>query len=183
MRIIGGNFKGRTILAPGSLPVRPTTDYAKSGIFNILNNHFDFEAITVLDLFCGTGNISFEFASRGAIKVTGVDSHSACLKFINEFSLKIGAKQIQTVRSDVFSFLKQNANQYDIIFADPPFELKDTDSIPDLVFAGSLLKPEGWLIIEHQSKRKLSSNKQPAQVREYGNCAFSIYREDTIESA
>ena len=178
MRIIAGKFGGRTIQAPATLPVRPTTDYAKSGLFNILNNHFDFEEINVLDLFCGTGNISFEFASRGSIKITSVDAHSGCVKFISEFASKIGAEGIRTMKSDVFKFIKQHETQYDIIFADPPFELKETDLLADLIINKGLLKKNGWLIIEHLSKRKLIGEKTASEIREYGNCAFSIYKQE-----
>ena len=176
MRIVAGKFKGRNIQAPGSLPVRPTTDYAKSGIFNILNNYFSFDEINVLDLFCGTGNISFEFASRGSTDITSVDAHSGCVKFVSEFADKIGVKGIKTIKSDVFKFIHSHSLKYDIIFADPPFELKETDQLVDLIFEKGLIKTDGWLIIEHLNKRKLVSNILPSEVREYGNCAFSIYK-------
>jgi len=176
VRIVAGKYKGRNIQAPASLPVRPTTDYAKSGIFNILNNHFDFENINVLDLFCGTGNISFEFASRGSTNITCVDAHNGCIKFVNEFAHKIDAPGIKTIRSDVFKFIRSHSQKYDIIFADPPFDLKETDLLADLIFQKELLKKDGWLIIEHLNKRTLSSEIFPAEVREYGNCAFSIYK-------
>ncbi len=177
MRIVAGKYRGRNILAPASLPVRPTTDYAKSGLFNILNNHFDFEELNVLDLFCGTGNISYEFASRGVSHITCVDAHSGCVKFVSDFALKIGAEGIKALRSDVFKFIEQHALQYDIIFADPPFELNEADLLPDLIFQKGLLKRNGWLIVEHQNKRRLTSVKQADEVREYGNCAFSIYKQ------
>ena len=162
-------------MAPGNLPVRPTTDFAKSGLFNILNNYFDFENVAVLDLFCGIGSISFEFASRGAKLVTCVDEHAACLKFIREFSEKLPLKGITTVKADAFKFLEQTEGKYDIIFADPPFESAETDRLPDLVLEKQLLRENGWLIVEHQSKRLLKSRAQPYQVRKYGNCTFSIY--------
>ncbi len=176
MRIIAGKFGGRNILAPASLPVRPTTDYAKSGLFNILNNHFDFDNLKVLDLFCGTGNISFEFASRGVNDITCVDKHPGCVKFVLEFATKIGAQGIRTVKSDVIKFIRQHEVQYDIIFADPPFELQETDELTNLILQKKMLKENGWLIVEHLNKRKLNTAVEPTEVREYGNCAFSIYK-------
>jgi len=181
VRIIAGKFGGRNILAPASLPVRPTTDYAKSGLFNILNNHFDFENLKVLDLFCGTGNISFEFASRGVNDIMCIDKHSGCVKFVSDFAEKIGAKGIHTVKSDVFKFMKQHEQQYDIIFADPPFELGETDSLTDLILRKKILKKDGWLIVEHLNKRKLKTEIPPDEVREYGNCAFSIFKNSAAE--
>jgi len=175
MRIISGKFRGRNIAAPSSLPVRPTTDFAKTGIFNILANHFDFETISVLDLFAGTGNISLEFASRGTEEITCVDGDQRCARFIKEFGGKLNLNFINVIRSDVFAFLKKCESQYDIIFADPPFEYADTDLLPDLIHEKKMLKTNGWLIAEHQSKRELKSKVQPIQVRKYGNCAFSIY--------
>ncbi|TAH41337.1 MAG: methyltransferase domain-containing protein [Bacteroidetes bacterium] len=180
MRIIAGKFGGRSILAPTSLPVRPTTDYAKSGLFNILNNHFDFENLKVLDLFCGTGNISFEFASRGTNDITCVDKHPGCVKFVSEFAGKIGALGIKTVKADVTKFIRQHEAQYDIIFADPPFELMDTDELTNLILQKQMLKENGWLIVEHMNKRKLKTDFEPAEVREYGNCAFSIYKNSSL---
>jgi 16S rRNA (guanine966-N2)-methyltransferase len=175
VRIISGTFKGRNLIAPGNLPVRPTTDFAKSGLFNILNNYFDFENLAVLDLCCGIGSIAFEFASRGARQITCVDEHAGCLNFIRATSEKLGMAGIATIKADVFKYIEQDGNKYDIIFADPPFESAETDRLPDLILEKKLLNLGGWLIVEHQSKRKLKSIAEPFQVRKYGNCTFSIY--------
>lgn len=176
MRIIGGKFGGRTLNPPASLPVRPTTDYAKSGLFNILNNQIDFETLRVLDLFSGAGGISLEFASRGALSVTAIDVNFNCVKFLNETAAKLGIKELKCVRSDVFKFLKQNTSKYDLIFADPPFEQKETDQLPDLIFERNLLNPGGVLIVEHQSKRELQSKIPVSVIRKYGNVGFSFYQ-------
>src|ERR1043166_9055760 len=117
MRIISGTLGGRKIVAPDSLPVRPTTDFAKTGLFNILNNYFDFEDISVLDLFCGTGNISLEFASRGTKKITCVDEHQGCVKFIREISQKLNVESIQPVCSEAFEYVNNCKDKFDIIFA------------------------------------------------------------------
>lgn len=174
MRIIGGKYSGRIIQAPSGLPVRPTTDYAKSALFNILSHRFDLEGFKVLDLFAGIGGVSLEFLSRGAASVTAVDQHLPCLKFIRETANKLGEENLETVKSDVFKYLKSCTEKFDLIFADPPFDLKETDKIPQLVFEANLLKEGGWLIIEHQSKRKLVTSV-PFETRIYGNCAFSIF--------
>ena len=176
MRIISGAFKGKIITAPKQLPVRPTTDFAKTGIFNILANYFDFESIAVLDLFCGTGNISFEFGSRGTADLTAVDENIHCVKFVSETFRKLDFKKAKIIRADVFRFLEKCESKFDIIFADPPYELKTTDAIPDLVMKKKLLNESGWLILEHQSKRNLESSVQPDEIRKYGNCAFSIFK-------
>ncbi len=155
--------------------MRPTTDFAKSGLFNILNNYFNFEDLVVLDLFCGIGSISFEFASRGSKHVTSVDDHAGCLKFIKELSDRLKISSISAIKADAFKFLKQNDRKYDIIFADPPFDSAETDTLPDLILDKKMLNENGWLIVEHQSKRILKSKAIPFQVRKYGNCTFSIY--------
>jgi len=178
VRIIGGQLKGRNLIAPKTLPVRPTTDFAKSALFNILSNYFDFSELRMLDLFCGTGSISFEFASRGCTDITCVDEHALCLKFIRETSAKLGIEKIHCVKFDAFKYLQKFADSYDLIFADPPFIDPATDEIPGIVFQRSLLKPGGWLVVEHQAKRVLQSSVQPSDVRIYGNCAFSIYKNE-----
>ncbi len=176
MRIISGKFKGKIISAPKQLPVRPTSDFAKTALFNILANHFDFEEVSVLDLFCGTGNISYEFGSRGCSHLVAVDENLQGLKFVTETFIKLGMTEARIIRSDVFRFLESCHETYDIVFADPPYELKTTDQLPGIIFKKKLLKKSGWLIIEHQSKRKLESEIQPDEIRVYGNCAFSIYK-------
>lgn len=177
MRIISGQWKGKSIIAPKNLPVRPTTDFAKTALFNILANHFDFENISVLDLFCGTGNISYEFASRGAKEITCVDENISCIKFVKSTLEKLQFDSVQVIKSDAFLFLEHCSEKFDIIFADPPYDLVQTDYIPALVFDNKLLNENGWLIIEHQSKRKFQGNIAPNEIRTYSNCSFSIYKQ------
>src|SRR5690606_40166861 len=140
MRIISGLYKSRRIVAPKNLPVRPTTDMAKEGLFNILNNTFYFDAIAVLDLFAGTGNISYEFASRGTKDIIAVDQDFGCIKFINQTS-ETFKMPIKTIKSDVFKFLEKASLKFDVIFADPPyaFTLEQFSKIPELVFQNGLL--------------------------------------------
>ncbi|NRB60917.1 MAG: 16S rRNA (guanine(966)-N(2))-methyltransferase RsmD [Winogradskyella sp.] len=177
MRIISGLYKGRKIVAPKNLPVRPTTDMSKEALFNILNNQYYFDDISVLDLFSGTGNISYEFASRGTENITAVDSHYDCIKFINQTAESF-EMLLQTIKSDVFKFLETNKNKYDIIFADPPYDFdKETFSkIPKLVFENQLLDEEGVLIIEHSKHTDLSDVKYFSQSKNYGGNAFSFFR-------
>ena len=176
MRITGGTLRGRMINPPANLPVRPTTDFAKTALFNILNNYFDFETLNVIDLFSGAGSIAFEFVSRGVHSITCIDENLNCINFIKRTAVEMKMNQLKCIRSDVFKFINHGGFQSDIIFADPPFELEETDHLPDLIYEKDLLKPGGWLIVEHQSKRFLKSNIQPFDLRKYGNCAFSMYK-------
>jgi 16S rRNA (guanine(966)-N(2))-methyltransferase RsmD len=178
VRITGGSLRGRLIRPPANLPIRPTTDFAKSALFNILNNYFDFQTLSVLDLFAGAGSIAFEFASRGTSSITCVDENASCLQFIKKTSQELKISSIQTIRSNVFSFLTNANESFDIVFADPPFDKTETDGLPDLIFEKDILSEQGWLIVEHQSKRQLTSATRPFDVRKYGNCGFSFYKKD-----
>jgi 16S rRNA (guanine(966)-N(2))-methyltransferase RsmD len=176
IRIISGSHKGRRILAPASLPVRPTTDYAKEGLFNILVHKIDFEELKALDLFAGTGNISYELASRGCTDITCVDSDARCLKFISETSEKIGFKKFRTVRSDVFDFIKGAKGKWNFIFVDPPYEqVETTGKIPALIFEKEMLEPGGMLIIEHPAKIFFSNTSKLVETRKYGSVHFSFF--------
>lgn len=181
MRIIGGTYKGKQIIAPKNLPVRPTTDFAKEGLFNILNHKIDFEDLTVLDLFCGTGNISLEFASRGAKKIYSVDKHTPCLYFLKDTAKSLKMNTIFTDRADVFKYLEKSITTFDLIFADPPYELENIEIIHELVFKNNLLNPDGILIIEHGQKTDLSSKAHYIETRKYGNVHFSFFTQDSSE--
>lgn len=164
------------INAPDGLPARPTTDYAKSGLFNVLANEVDFEGLQVLDLFAGIGGISMEFLSREAKWVTAVDVNFKCINFIKDTAAKFKVNNVSCVRFDVFKYLKQCDKKFDLIFADPPFDLEEADLISSIVFEKNLLNPGGVLIVEHYSKRVLPFHPNFVSVRTYGNCAFSFYR-------
>ena len=176
MRIISGKYKGRRIFAPKNLPVRPTADMQKEALFNILNNRFQFDSLKVLDLFSGTGNISYEFASRGAGEITAVDAHYACIKFIAKTSQEFEFP-IQCFKSDVFKYLKKTALKFDLIFADPPYQLplEDFEKISQLVFERNLLTAEGILIVEHGSQMQLSHQPHYVEHRKYGSSVFSFF--------
>ncbi|MFO0357894.1 MAG: RsmD family RNA methyltransferase [Sphingobacteriaceae bacterium] len=178
MRIIGGILKGRTITVPNGLPVRPTTSFATEGIFNILNNYFDLETCTILDLFSGTGHIAFEFASRGGKEITAIDSNNQCIQFIKQTASKFDLP-ITAMKGDVFKFLKEQSQKSDLIFADPPYDLPNIEEIHQLVFEKDLLKENGWLIIEHGPRTKLEHLPHFKQHRKYGNVNFSIFSHST----
>ena len=176
MRIISGIYKGRRITAPKKLPVRPTTDMAKEALFNIINNQFYFDEISVLDLFAGTGSISYEFASRGTENITSVDQNFGCIKFINQTSESFDMP-IKTIKSDVYKFLESTKIPSTIIFADPPyaFNIDQFSKIPELIFQNNLLEEDGLLIIEHSKHTDLSHLINYSYSKSYGGNMFSFF--------
>jgi len=175
MRIISGSHKGRLIQPPGNLPVRPTTDMAKESLFNILNNKIDFEGITVLDLFAGTGSISFEFASRGAKEITVVEINYRCVEYIGYASGKFNFNNIRTVKANAISFLGFCKVKYDLIFADPPYNMKGISEIPDMISDKKLLNEDGLFILEHSGDYDFSKHKTFLEHRKYGKVNFSFF--------
>ncbi len=176
MRIISGKYKGRRINPPRNLPVRPTTDMSKEALFNVLNNHFSFEGLKVLDLFAGTGNISYEFASRGSSPITSVDGDFGCVKFIKQTAAEYDFN-IAATKSDVFKFLERNNASFDIIFADPPYGLDQAtfEKIVELVFKKNSLNEEGMMIIEHSKYTKLDHMINFSFQKSYGGSIFSFF--------
>ncbi len=176
MRIISGKNKGQRLTAPKKLPVRPTTDMAKEALFNILNNQYHFSEVSVLDLFSGTGNISYEFASRGSENITAVDADYGCIKFITATSTAMDFP-IVTIKKDVFQYLQTNPIKAHIIFADPPYDLSPEEfaTIPQLVFEKQLLLENGVLIIEHSKHTDLSKLEHFTNQRKYGGSVFSFF--------
>lgn len=176
MRIISGKLKGRRLKAPKNLPVRPTTDMAKEGLFNILNNLYYFDSISVIDLFSGTGNISYEFASRGSKNIYAIDTNYNCIKYIyntaKEFNL-----DINTYKSDVYKFLEKTSIKADVIFADPPYDFEADKflEIANTVFEKNMLNEEGVLIIEHSKHTDLSNHKNHSYDKRYGGNVFSFF--------
>lgn len=177
MRIISGKHKGRNLNAPKKLPVRPTKDMAKEALFNILNNSYYFPDLRVLDLFAGTGNISYEFASRGVEHILAVDIDVGCTNYIDKVSTQLEL-DIRTLKSDVFLFLSKNSEKFDIIFADPFYsmELTDFTKIPELVFSKEMLLEDGVLIIEHSKHTSLEHLPYFERARKYGGSVFSFFK-------
>lgn len=177
MRIISGKYKGRHITAPKNYSIRPTTDFAKEALFNILNNQFYFQNISVLDLCCGIGSISFEFASRGTTNITSVDEQISTIKFINSVAKEFDFK-IDTFKSDLYKFLDKTNQKFDIIFSDPPYSFTDEqfEQIVNTVFKRQLLQEEGLLVIEHSKATDLSNLPNFTYSKKYGGSMFSFFR-------
>jgi len=182
VRIISGKYKGRRIFPPKGLPVRPTTDMSKEALFNVLNNHFSFEGLKTLDLFAGTGNISFEFASRGSAPITSVDADFGCVKFIKQIAAEYDF-DIAATKSDVFQFLERNKATYDIIFADPPYGLdqKTFEKVVLTVFEKEALQEDGMMIIEHSKYTKLEHLPHFSFQKSYGGSFFSFFEIEKSE--
>lgn len=174
MRIIAGELRGRRLHPPTNLPVRPTTDLARESLFNILRNKIDFEEVNVLDIFAGTGSISFEFISRGVKQVTSVDSDHRCVDFIKQTAIDFGLENLFTIKNDAFIFLGRSQMSFDVVFADPPYDLKQFDIIPDLVLK-SFVKPGGLFILEHSKEHSFKDNKFFSEQRNYGKVNFSFF--------
>lgn len=176
MRIITGLFKGRHFDIPRTFKARPTTDFAKENIFNVLNGYIDFDGITALDLFAGTGSISLELVSRGCKEVVSVEKDRDHARFIAECMKKINAENDILIRSDVFRFLKSCHQKFDLIFADPPYALPELDTLPDLVFEHDLLAADGVFVFEHGKHNDFSAHPRFKEHRSYGSVNFSIFR-------
>lgn len=179
MRIISGKLRARRFSVPKNFPSRPTTDYAKEGLFNILDNQIDLYDLNILDLCVGTGNISFELLSREAGVVTAVDTNLNCLRFVrkNAEEMKID-EEIRTVKMDILHFLKLTEETYDLIFADPPYDYKHCDEITKIVFERNLLNEGGILVIEHGKQTSLETITQFDFLRTYGGVHFSFFRNE-----
>lgn len=175
MRIIGGRLKGKAIEPPQGYKARPTTDFAKEGLFNVLNNEYELEGLQVLDLFGGTGSISMEFASRGASRVYCVEMLPLHANFIKSQAQKFSLSNLTVVRHNVFEFLEICREKFDIIFADPPYALEDLATIPDKVFARDILHPGAYLILEHPGDYNFKDHPYFIKERKYGNVHFSFF--------
>lgn len=175
MRIISGSCGGRAINPPKNLRARPTTDFAKENLFNVLGNVVDFEGIDVLDLFAGTGSISYEFASRGAASVTSVEINAVHYNFIRTTAKTYGLTNIHPVKANVFLYLKSCAKKYDVIFSDAPYDLEGSESVVDMVLDKGLLKEGGIFIFEHSKNKDFSSHPRFSRLRSYGSVQFSIF--------
>ncbi len=177
MRIIGGQFKGRRFYPPAkNWPTRPTTDYAKEGLFNILTNHLDFNTIAALDLFGGTGNHSYELISRGCTDVTYVDKFRGAVQFVRKTAKELDVEAyLDIVQADVFRYVASCNRQFDYIFAGPPYPLPQLDTIPDVLFEKGLLLSGGWLVLEHNPNHDFQAHPKFIQLRSYGKTLFSFF--------
>lgn len=175
MRIISGSHRGRQIVPPANLKARPTTDFAKENIFNVISNFYDYEDLTVLDLFAGTGSISYEFASRGAAEVTSVEINPTHVNFISATASKLGFEQINVVHANCFLYVKSCTRKFDVIFADPPYDIEGSEDLPNLIIERDLLSDRGTLIMEHSANLDFSSHPLFTQKRKYGSVNFSIF--------
>jgi len=175
LRIIGGNNKGRKIHVPPGISLRPTTDFAKESLFNVLNNYVDFQNLAVLDLFAGTGNIAYEFYSRGSNPVVAVEINPRCTDFISRTAMQIRYGGLSVVKSDVLQYLKQTRQKWDVIFADPPYDFTQIREVYQLVFEQELLQPEGIFILEHDKNLTLKDEAGFFDHRQYGKVNFSFF--------
>ena len=175
MRIISGTFKGRRISPPGNITARPTTDFAKEGLFNLLNNRIDFEDIDVLDMFAGTGGIGIEFVSRGCNSVISIEQNDKHCAFIRKICTELKISNLSVIRTDCMKFISSCHSSFDMIFADPPYELEQIPLIPDLVFSHKLLKQDGLFVLEHSAKNNFEKHSNFVDHRNYGNVNFSFF--------
>ncbi len=180
MRIITGEYKGRRFDVPRTFKARPTTDFAKENIFNVMNGYLDFEGKAALDLFSGTGSISLELVSRGCSQVVSVEADREHHAFIKQCIAKLGADNCIAIRGDVFRFVKGCKQQFDFIFADPPYALPELRSIPKLIFEAGIVKEGGVFVFEHGKKDYFGDDERFVEHREYGSVNFSIFRNGTV---
>jgi 16S rRNA (guanine966-N2)-methyltransferase len=175
VRIIGGKYKGKRFAPPKNFPSRPTTDFAKEALFNILENRYDFEDLDVLDLFAGTGSIGVEFLSRGAKSVTSVDNHPVSFRFLKSMHTSLSDANWKLVKTDAFKFISHPLVPFDLIFADPPYDSGETTKLPGLIFESGLLRAGGLLIIEHGRETNFENITQFAEIRNYGGVRLSFF--------
>jgi 16S rRNA (guanine(966)-N(2))-methyltransferase RsmD len=175
MRIIAGEFRRRRFDVPKNITARPTTDFARENLFNVLENLLDFDEVVGLDLFAGTGAISFELVSRGCPRVVSVEAHKTQFAFICKVMQLLDTDCILPMRGDVFKYINSTKEKFDFIFADPPFELENLDTLPDLIFKHELLKDDGLFVLEHSRNNDFSAMPQFVQKREYGSVNFSFF--------
>jgi 16S rRNA (guanine966-N2)-methyltransferase len=176
MRIISGIYGGRKISPPANMPhTRPTTDIAREGLFNVLQNNLEFESLKTLDLFGGTGCISYELASRGVPDLSIVEKDTAMYDFIKKISKELDIHNFKLIKSEVFKFIDSCAEQFDFIFAGPPYALGNIDELPKKIFEKKLLKPKGWFVLEHTPRNDYRKFDHYKTERKYGTTIFSIF--------
>lgn len=177
MRVISGIYKRRRFDVPRTFKARPTTDFAKENLFNVLNNYIDFEEpVRALDLFAGTGSISIELVSRGCEQVVSVEKDREHYAFICKIMQEVKTDACLPIRGDVFKYIKGERNSFDFIFADPPYELPGLETLPDLIFENKLLKEGGLFVLEHGKKNQFESHPNFVERRVYGSVNFSFFQ-------
>ena len=183
MRIIRGIYKARRFSPPKNFPSRPTTDYAKEGLFNVLEHRMDLVDLEILDLCAGTGNITLELLSREAGNVTAVDRHPLCIRFIYKWSKELNTgTELQIAQNEVIQFVDKTKSAYDLIFSDPPYDADFHSKLATKVFENNILKEDGWLVIEHGKQTDLSALPHFLDTRNFGNVYFSFFRRAAEES-
>ncbi len=176
MRIISGIYGGRRLSPPKNITARPTTDFAKESLFNLLNNRLDFDGIDMLDLFAGTGGIGIECVSRGAREVTSVEIAHVQQNWIISCCKQLGIRNLSVIRGDVFKFLNTCHAKYNLIFADPPYALEQLPTLPDAILNQDIFKKDGWLVIEHGKDTDFTSHPRHFETRTYGSVHFSFFQ-------
>ena len=176
MRIITGRYKGRRFDIPRTFKARPTTDFAKENIFNVINGYTDWEETTALDLFAGTGSISYEFVSRGARSVTGIEMNTKQIDFIKRTCTRLKIDNLHVYRSDVFKYIAKCSERYDVVFADPPYQMNNIDELLAAVVGNSLLTDDSIFILEHNRHHSFADHPNLIDSRKYGNVHFSLFR-------
>ncbi len=180
MRVISGKFKSRPFHPPQNIPTRPTTDFAKTGLFNILTNNFEFTEVSFLDLFAGTGSLSYEFASRGCERIVSVERDNKCADFINKMK-KEWNLPIDLLKMDVFRFINSCTEKFDLVFAGPPYALENIDELPELILTTKkLLKPDGWFILETSPKHLFNTHPNLVRLKIYGETHFHIFTAEPV---
>ncbi len=181
MRIISGKFKGRRFHPPANIPARPTTDFAKEGLFNILVNQFDLAEVAYLDLFCGTGSLCYEMASRGCTDIVGVELDNRSIDFIRKTALQLEVN-INVLKMDVFEYIRTTRKKFDLIFAGPPYPLPNIPDLPEEIFAHQLLNPGGWFVLETNQKYNFEAHPFFLRSRNYGTTVFHIFMQPVEQS-
>jgi 16S rRNA (guanine966-N2)-methyltransferase len=181
MRIIAGQLKGRNIAVPKNFKGRPTTDFAREGVMNMLHHEVDWHGLRVLDLFAGTGALGLECLSRGAAAVTAVDGSPMHVRFIRENFVQFGFSNSKTVCADVFKFIPKNQESFDLILADPPYDIKEIQQLPDIILNSSCLHSESLVVLEHHYKLNFETHPNFQRSRTFSNVAFTFFRKEKLD--
>lgn len=181
MRITGGSLKGRRPAIVKGFAGRPTTEFGRESLFNLLRTRVDIDGLDVLDLFAGTGMVSMEFASRGAASVLSIDGDARAMRHLKQTFDVLGLENCQAVRADVGAYLTRVPQAFDLVFADPPYDWPDLLKLPQMIVDASMLQPGDWFIVEHGERTDLSMNPGFQESRKYGQVHFSLFRQPDVK--